>query len=147
MQRIIELKHVGPKEHVRALLEELGDRLEERLAQRFNQAVSLHVVFEENGSHKLYRTSLTCHIPGRTVAAHEEGREAGATIRKAFAEVHRQLEKQTALLRHEAERRRLVRSSSRSPRRPSASRAAGPVRETQSFSHGAGQATSGEVMS
>ena len=101
MKRIIELKHVGPKEHVKSLLEGLIGRLEEKLNHFPPDAVSLHILFDENGTHKLFRTALTCHVPGHTVAAHEEGREAGMTIRNAFAEVERQLEKQKAFLRHE----------------------------------------------
>ena len=91
MKRVIELKHVGPKEHVKSLLEDLIGRLEEKLNHFPPDAVSLHVLFDENGTHKLFRTALTCHVPGHTVAAHEEGREAGMTIRNAFAEVERQL--------------------------------------------------------
>ena len=105
MKCTIELKHVGPKELVRALLEDLIGRLEEKLNHFPPDAVSLHVLFEENGTHKLFRTALTCHVPGHTVAAHEEGREAGSTIRNAFAEVERQLEKQKAFLRREHLRR------------------------------------------
>lgn len=105
MKRMIELKHVGPREHVQHLLEELTDRLGNKLKHFPEEAVSLHVLFEENGARKLYRTSLTCHVPGHTVAAHEERREAGSSIREAFAELERQLEKQKALLRHEYRRR------------------------------------------
>lgn len=109
MKRTIELKHVGPKSVVRSLLNDLSDRLDERLAHFPPDAVSLHVVFEENGSHRLYRTSLTCHVPGHTIAAHEEDRDAGTSIRKTFAEAQRQLERQKASVRHE----RLVRRSKR----------------------------------
>ncbi|MBI3011564.1 MAG: HEAT repeat domain-containing protein [Candidatus Omnitrophica bacterium] len=105
MKRMIELKHVGPRGHVQRLLEELIDRLGNKLKHFPDEAVSLHVLFEENGAHKLYRTSLTCHVPGHTVAAHEERREAGSSIREAFAELERQLEKQKAILRHEYRRR------------------------------------------
>lgn len=105
MKQTIELKHVGPKQHVRTLLEELIGRLEDKLAHFPADAVSLHVLFEENGRHKLYRTSLTCHVPGHTVAAHEEGRDAGLSIRSAFSQVQRQLEKQKAVIRHERGRR------------------------------------------
>ncbi len=105
MKRIIELKHVGPKEHVRHLLEELSGRLEEKLAHFPPDAVTMHMVFEENGSHKLYRASVTCHLPGHMVAAHEENRDAGTAIRAAFAELGRQLEKQKAVIRHERLRR------------------------------------------
>ena len=113
MKRTIELKHVGPREHVQQLLEQLIDRLEEKLQHFSKDTISLHVVFDENGSHKLYRTSLTCHVPKRIIAAHEERRDAGASIREAFAELERQLEKQKAVIRHE----HLLRRSKRT-RRP-----------------------------
>ncbi|MBI4341259.1 MAG: HPF/RaiA family ribosome-associated protein [Candidatus Omnitrophica bacterium] len=106
MKCIIELKHVGPRGHVQQLVEELTARLEDKLGHFAPEATSLHVAFEENGSHKVYRMSLACHVPGHMVAAHEEGREAGACIRKAFAEVERQLEKQKAIIRHERQLRR-----------------------------------------
>src|SRR3989338_1766036 len=106
MKRTIELKHVGPRQHVQTLLDELINRLEEKLDHFPQDALSVHVVFEENGTHKVFRTSLTCHVPGHVVAAHEEGREAGSSIRKAFSEVERQLEKQKAILRREYLRRR-----------------------------------------
>ncbi len=106
MQRIIELKHVGPKQQVQQLIDELIARLEDKLRHVPADAISVHVLFEENGTHSLYRTSLTCHVPGHTVAAHEERREAGTTIRKAFAEVERQLEKLNAKRRGEHLRKR-----------------------------------------
>ena len=111
MKRIIEVKHVAPRAHVQALLEELSDRVAEKLRHFPEDAVSLHVFFEENGQHALYRLALTCHVPGHTVAAHEEGREAGAVIHAGFAELQRQLEKQKAAVRHE----RLVRRSRLAP--------------------------------
>ena len=111
MKRTIELKRIGPKAQVRALLEDLIGRLEARLAHFPQDAVSIHVVFEENGSHKLCRTSIACHVPGHTVAAHEEDRDPGASIREAFGEVERQLEKEKALLRHEHLRHRAGRSA------------------------------------
>ena len=113
MKRIIELKHVGPKDHVRHLLEDLLDRLEEKLKHFPADAVTAHALFEENGAHHLYRASVICHVPGHTVAAHEEHREAGSAIRKAFTEVERQMEKQKAFIRHEHLRRhaRLARTA------------------------------------
>ena len=110
MKRLIELKHVGPKEHVRTLLEDLIGRLEEKLKHFPDDAVTVHAVFEENGTHKLYRASLTCHVPGHTVVAHEEHRASGTAIREVFAEVERQLEKQKAVLRHEHLRKSLRRN-------------------------------------
>ncbi len=106
MKCAIELKHVGPRSHVQQLIEELVARLEDKLSHFPSDSLSLHVAFEENGSHKLYRMSISCHLPKHTVAAHQEGRDAGLCIRKAFAEVQRQLEKQKATLRHEQAVRR-----------------------------------------
>lgn len=110
MQRCIEFKHVGPKGQVRMLLESLIDRLEEKLQHLPQEAVSIHVLFEENGTHKLYRTALTCHIPRHVVAAHEEGRNAGATIREAFEELEAQLLKRNALRRRKQSRRSTLRT-------------------------------------
>ena len=109
MKRIIELKHVRAKTHVRTLLNELIDRLEEKLQHFQQEVVTIHAVFEENGTHKLYRASLACHVPGHTVAAHDEDRDAGTAIHEAFGELERQLEKQKAIMRHE----HLVRRSKR----------------------------------
>ena len=106
MKRFIELKHIGPKGHVRRLIEALCDRLEDKLAHFEAHAVSVHAVFEENGTHKLARTSVTCHVPRHVIAAHDEGREGGTTIRRAFEEVERQLEKCNAIVRGERLRRR-----------------------------------------
>ena len=99
MKRIIELKHVGPKRLVRGLLDDLLDRLEERLGHLAADVVSAHVLFEENPAHKLYRAALTCHVPGRTAAAHEESHDPGDAIRGVFAEVGRQLQKHKVLRR------------------------------------------------
>ena len=111
MKRAVELKHVGPKEHVRTLIEDLIDRLEDKLQHFPSDALSVHVLFDENGTHKLYHISLTCHIPGHMVVAHEEGRNPGSTIREAFKEVQRQLEKHNALRRREHLRKRSQKSA------------------------------------
>jgi len=113
MKRTIELKHVGPRHHVHQWLEELIDRLEAKLRYFPSDAVSLHAVFEEHGTRKLYRTSLTCHVPGHTVVAHEEDHAAGSSIRRTFAEVERQLDKRKALLLQQPLRKR--RKSGRVP--------------------------------
>lgn len=109
MKRLIELKHIGPRQHVQMLLETLGDRLEEKLAHFPPDAVTLHVLFDENGNRKLYRVALTCHLPGHTVAAHEEQRTPGLAIHKAFRELERQLERQKAMMRREHLRKRRAR--------------------------------------
>lgn len=106
MKRTIEIKHVEPKDHVRQLLEELCDRLEEKLQHFRQESVSIHVQFEENGRRTLSHIALSCHVPGHMVAAHEEGRVPGTIIRKAFKEIERQLEKQKAHVRGDYQLRR-----------------------------------------
>ena len=113
MKRTIELKHVGPREHVQRLINDLIDRLEEKLRHFPREATSVHVLFDENGTHKIFRTSLACHVPGHMVAAREESRDAGATIRRAFAEIERQLERHKTLMRHDRLRRRTARGEQR----------------------------------
>ena len=54
MKRFIELKHVGPRAHVRALVDDLIDRLEEKLRHFRDDTMSVHVVFEENAAHMRY---------------------------------------------------------------------------------------------
>ena len=114
MKRFLELKHIRGKDHVRSLADDLIDRLEEKLQHFPGDAVSLHAVFEENGARTVFRSSVTCHLPKHMVAAHEEGRDAGLVIRKSFAEIERQLEKQKAIVRHE----HLLRRSKRNGRVP-----------------------------
>ena len=113
MTRLIELKHVGPRKHVQRLLDGLIDRVAEKLQGVPEEATSMHVVFEENTAHKLYRISLTCHVPGRLVVAREEGHKPGLIIRDAFAELERQLEKQLAIMRHRLQRRQGMRTRRR----------------------------------
>lgn len=110
MKRIIELKHVGPRAHVRELLEDLLDRLESKLARFAHDATSCHIVFEEQRAHQLYRASLTCHVPRQVLAAHEECRDAGETIRHVFADIERQLQKRKAILNNEPQRKRVRRA-------------------------------------
>src|SRR3989338_4739666 len=109
MKRIIELKHVGPKAHIRSLIEALIDRVAEKLQHASPDAVSFHALFDANGTHSVYRMAVTCHLPGHTVAAHEESRDSGEAIRKAFAELERQLEKPLAVLRQDHLKRRSAR--------------------------------------
>lgn len=110
MKRFIELKHVKARDQVRGLLQDLLDRLEHKLGHLPGDDVSVHVMFEENGRHALFRAAVTCHAPGYTVAAREEQREPGLAIRKAFAELERQLDKRKAVRRHEHQVRRSKRS-------------------------------------
>ena len=110
MKRTIELKHVEAKGHVRQLIEELLSRLEDKLRHFRQDAVSVHVLFEENGNRSLYRASLSCHIPKHMIAAHEENRQPGVAIRRAFAEVERQLEKQSTRFYRAQQRKRALRA-------------------------------------
>ena len=111
MNRTIELKHVKSKEPVHTLIDTLIDRLEEKLRHFPTDAVSLHVLFEENASRRLYRTALTCHVPRHMIVTHEERRDPGASLREAFEEVERQLVKRYAMMRKNHRRRPTRRST------------------------------------
>ena len=98
---------------MRHLVETLCDRLDERLRHFDAEAVSVHVAFEEHGgTHKLYRASVTCHVPQHLAAAHEEGRDPGAALRGAFEELEHQLEKH-----HPIRRRKLIQQQSAQQKR------------------------------
>lgn len=118
MKTTIELKHVGPRQRVQGLLEELISRLEERLKHFRSDALSVHVMFEENRRHTLFHAKVTCHIPQHVIAAHEEDRDPGAAIRKAFTELSRRLERRLAKYRPQQLRRGLRRSQARALRSP-----------------------------
>lgn len=110
MKCSIDLKHVGPREHVRALIQQLCGHLEERLRHFSPEATTLHVLFDENGSKTLFRTSLSCHVPPRhLLATREEDRDAGVSIRKAFAELEHQVDKLNTKLRRGPHRAALKR--------------------------------------
>ena len=106
MKRMIEVKHVGPREQVRTLIEGLVDRLEDRLQHFRQDAVSVHVLFDQNGTRTLYRASLSCHVPRHMIAAREESRNPGTAIRKAFKEIERQVERQCSRIHPRALSRR-----------------------------------------
>ena len=105
MRRQIIMKHVQPKKHLRGLVDELLDRLEQQ-AEAFDRgSVSTHVTLEQNEAHSLFSVNLSCTVPKKTLAVREEGHEAGDIIREAFSELERQLKKYKAKARHEYDRR------------------------------------------
>ena len=107
MRLVIDLKHVGPRELVQGLIQDLSGRIEQKLSRMGQDSVSVRVVFEEISARRpLYKAAVTCHIPRHLIAAHEERRDAGQALRWAFKEVERQLDKQNAIVRRERLRRR-----------------------------------------
>jgi ribosomal subunit interface protein len=101
MKTLVEVRGAKDKELVGLLIDDLLARLEERLKHYETDSVSTHVFFEENGDHSLSRTSISCHVPGHIIAAHQESKDPYFTIRKAFDEIERQLGKKSALMRKE----------------------------------------------
>lgn len=102
MKRHVTLKHIEAKGPVRHLVEELLDRLEEQTKHIDHGSVATHVAIEQNSARALFTISLTCNVPKKALVVHEEGHEAAATIREAFSEIARQVDKYKEKLRNGA---------------------------------------------
>jgi RNA polymerase sigma factor (sigma-70 family) len=128
MKRNIEYKNVAPnrKEHIQTLCERYLASLQKHLQVFPSDTVFLYGVIEQHPSRALYRVSLTLHLPKRLLSAKEEGHEINDTIREAFLELERQLEKHKALLRQEhlwrrpARREQLRQERTQAPSAPAA---------------------------
>jgi ribosomal subunit interface protein len=100
MRHNVEFKNFSPGTRLRALVEELVARLE-RLAPDFPpDTVFLRLLVEENAARALYHVSITCAVPGRTLAAQEDRHDPEEAVREAFAEIERQLQKHKDTLSH-----------------------------------------------
>jgi RNA polymerase sigma factor (sigma-70 family) len=101
MRHSIEFKHFEPKQRVQELIENLIARLEKQAKDFPQDLVFLRLLVEEMAARKLYHVAITLELPGRTLATKEERHDVNDTIRDAFAEIERQLEKYKASLRGE----------------------------------------------
>jgi ribosomal subunit interface protein len=99
MKHNLEFKNFSPNRRLRELVEELIARLERHAPNFPADAVFLRLFVKENAKRKLYHVSLTCEVPGRTLAAQEDRHDAEEAVREAFAEIERQLEKHKEVLR------------------------------------------------
>lgn len=101
MRHSIEFKHFEPDERVRKLVEELIARLEKHTKGFDKEIVFLRVAIEENSVRTLYHVSITLDLPGKILAAKAEHHDVIATLRDAFDDIERQVEKFKADLRGE----------------------------------------------
>jgi ribosome-associated translation inhibitor RaiA len=100
MQHSLTFKHVTVKPYLSVLVNELLGHLDEQTASFPDDSVFTHVVIEQNKARTLFKVALLCALPKRSLAVHEEGHDAVATVREAFDELERQLG------RYKAKRRR-----------------------------------------
>jgi RNA polymerase sigma factor (sigma-70 family) len=89
------------KEHVRMLCERHLAGLQKHVQDFPPDVVWCHGVIEQHPQRELYRVSLTLRLPKRWLSAKEEGHLLEETLREAWTELERQLEKHKAFLRHE----------------------------------------------
>jgi ribosome-associated translation inhibitor RaiA len=101
MRHNIEFKGFEPQESIGKLIEDLTKKLEKRAGRLSSEVVFLRVLVERNSVRKLYHASLTLELPGKTLASKEEKHDLEATLRDAFAEIERQLEKYIAKVRRD----------------------------------------------
>ena len=100
MQHSLTFKRVEVKPYLAILVNALLDHLDEQTANFRDGSAFTHVVIEQNKARTLFRASLHCAVPRRTLVVHEEGHDAVKTVREAFDELERQLG------RYKAKRRR-----------------------------------------
>ena len=108
----IEFKHFAPGGDVRKLIEELMSRLDKHLKDFNGDSVFLRIVIEENAVRTLYQVSVTLALPRKTIAAKEERHDVRETLRDAFAEIQRQIDKHKASMRREHLWKRIARRES-----------------------------------
>jgi RNA polymerase sigma factor (sigma-70 family) len=100
VRRNLEFKNFSPSHRLRELVEELIARLDRHALRSPADTPFLRLFVDENAARKLYHVSLTCDVPGRTLAAQEERHNAEEAVRVAFVEIERQLEKHKETLSH-----------------------------------------------
>ena len=100
MRSNLEFKNFSPSHRLRELVEELIARLDRHAPHSPADTIFLRLFVDENAPRKLYHVSLTCDVPGRMLAAHEERHDAEEAVRKVFVEIERQLEKHKETLSH-----------------------------------------------
>jgi ribosomal subunit interface protein len=98
MKHSIEFKSFSPNHRLREQVEEWIAHIDRHAPNFPADAVFLRLFIEENARRKLYHVSLTCDLPGRTLAAQEERHDVMEAVRAAFAEIERQIEKHKEML-------------------------------------------------
>ena len=102
-----EFKSFEPDEQIKGLIESRIRKLETK-AQAFRpDSTFLRIFIEANSVRKLYRVTLTMDVPGKTLAAKKEDHDSAASIKAAFDEVERQVQKHKENVRHERLRKRV----------------------------------------
>ena len=101
MRRNIEFKNVTAKEELSKLTEELAAKIEKRVKSFPQETVYLRLFIEEPATNKPWTVSATLELPGKTIAAKEEARDAHTAIRAVFAELERLIDAYKSSLRGE----------------------------------------------
>jgi ribosomal subunit interface protein len=96
-----EYKNFEPKERVRKLVEDLIARLDKHVKDFPEETVFLRVLIEETAVRKLYHVSITLDLLGKILTAKEERHDVVETVRDAFEEIKRQINKYKAEVRGE----------------------------------------------
>ncbi len=89
------------RKRVEALVERRVARLRRRTRRFPDDGVHLHAVIAARSAKPRVRAALSLRIPSRTLAVHEESKEAKEAIRLAFEELERALDKEKKRLRAE----------------------------------------------
>ncbi|RMH37336.1 MAG: sigma-70 family RNA polymerase sigma factor [Nitrospirae bacterium] len=86
---------------IRRTYEKCLARLETQLKRLPDESLFLHGTIERHHSKPRYRASLVLNVPGRALAAKEEGKDGEQVVREAFGELERQVKKYKEFVRAE----------------------------------------------
>jgi ribosome-associated translation inhibitor RaiA len=101
MRPNIEFKNVTAKEELSKLAEELAAKIEKRVKSFPQETVYLRLFIGESATNKPWTVSATLELPGKTIAAKEEARDAHTAIRAVFAELEQLIDAYKSSLRGE----------------------------------------------
>jgi ribosomal subunit interface protein len=101
MKHNIEYLHFEPKAPISTLVESWIAKLERKAGNFSPDLVFLRILIEQNKARMLCHISITMEVPGKTLVAREETHDIEVAIKKAFAEIERQLREHKSKLRGE----------------------------------------------
>ncbi len=115
MQHSLTFKRVEVKPYLTVLVNALLAHLDEQTVNFRDGSAFTHVVIEQNKARTLFRVSLHCSVPRRILVVHEEGHDAVKTVREAFDELERQIERYKDKRRRTHLRKRVIKRKGEAP--------------------------------
>src|SRR5262245_20532019 len=98
MRHNIEYKNLESRNRISTLVQRSIAKLERNVRKFPPDVVFLRISIEENTTRTLYHVAITLDVPRKTLATKEGGHDTEVAIKKAFAEIERQLKEHKSRL-------------------------------------------------